>query len=497
MGSRNSNLAPTYILFCHSPQSNQLELIKNSAGYYSAKSKVTTVPHGIDKMHLSLALGEFMQQRLSSNSPSSPVIRVKDLFILAHYYKSTEAGAREPAFSVQVATNTDYTNRILVDVRINPQSVAYRALHIPSNYLLEEEEEPLRCVVLPSMKSGMVKARHDRPPDDCDKPGWFDFVDYYERYHKLHLPDEMEDRCYATVVINNSSDPNRFMNVVEDVVPVAMLWTESGLSRRDLHGAQADLTTAFVLDRILAIRSKSGKPTQIDEADEKSQEENVIDHRLLYPLLPGSFADIATVKNEDLVEKKKKEVRERRTPGFIKSSQCSTSQSFTEESSVLDTSISTDASASQQTQGLASQPSQIDTQDPFSGAIDLVRLSSTDAPTLADVIESLKSAATSSYSLGPKQTNVPVRLGVSKARLGARVVAKSSTSPAGAAFTPPVSQNAHSSDDSPMSSSQPNSPNTSSSNLGPNLKKRKVSPLASKPSPIKAFQPPRPKIAKS
>lgn len=476
-------------------QAEQLELIKETAGYYSSKSKITEVPHGFDKTHLSLALNEFLQQKLASNSPSSPVIRVKDLFILSDFYKSTEAGAREPAFSMQIATNTDYTNRILVDVRINAQSVAFRALHIPSKYLLEEEEEPLRCVVLPSMKNGMVKARHDRPPDDCDKPGWADFVDFYERYHKLHLPDELEDRGYATVVINGSSDPNRFMNPFEDVVPVGLLWTESGLSRRDLHGAQAEVMTSFVLSRLLSIHSKSGKHIEIPNGDENTETEKEDEPRLLYPLCCGSFSDLATVKTEEIVDKKKKDAKERKAPGFIKSSQCSTSQSFTEESSVLDTSVSTDVSASQQTQPFASQPSQLDALDAFAGIIDFDKLSTSSAPTLAQVIEVLKSA-TNTTSLGPKQTNKPVRLGGSKVRLGVRVGAKSTASPVGAAFTPLVPHQA-SHDDSPLSSSQNTSPNTSTSNLSSNLKKRKVSPLSATPSPMKAFQPPRPKVAKS
>lgn len=451
--------------------------------------------HGYDKTHLSLALNEFVQQKLSSNSPSSPVIRVKDLFILSDFYKSTEAGAREPAFSIQIATNTDFTNRILVDVRINAQSVAFRALHIPSKYLLEEEEEPLRCVVLPSMKNGMIKARHDRPPDDCDKPGWFDFTDFYERYHKLHLPDELEDRGYATVVINNSSDPNRFMNPFEDVVPVGLLWTESGLSRRDLHGSQAEVMTSFVLGRLLSIRSKSGKVLESLNDEEKTETENEGDPRLLYPLCSGSFSDVTTIKTDEIVEKKKKDAKEKKAPGFIKSSQCSTSQSFTEESSVLDTSISTDYSASQQTQPFASQPSQLEVLDAFAGVVDFDKLNASSAPTLAEVIDALKSS-TNMASSGPKQTNKPVRLGGSKVRLGVRVGAKSTASPIGAAFTPLVPHQASHGDESPMSSSQ-TSPNTSASNLGSNLKKRKLSPLASTSSPMKGFQPPRPKIAKS
>ena len=443
-----------------------------------------------------MALSEFIQQRLSSNSASSPVIRVKDLFVLADYYKSTESGAREPAFSVQVATNTDYTNRILVDLRVCPQSVAYRSLHIPSNYLLEEEEEPLRCVVLPSMKAGMIKARHERPPDDCDKPGWADFVDFYERYHRLHLPDELEDRGYATVVINGSSDPNRFANVIEDVVPVAMLWTETGLSRRDLHGAQAELVTSFVVERLLSIRSKSGKMVLNDDTEERSTQQDD-PPRLLYPLKEGSFPDVMTIKTDEIAEKKKKEAKDRKAPGFVKSSQCSTSQSFTEESSVLDTSFSTDASSSQQTLTLASQPSQLESDDPFKGIIDFDFLASNTAPTLSDVIEALKSANNSSSTSRPKLTNTPVRLGVSKARLGVRLGAKSAVSPVGAAFTPLLANNTSSNDDKPLSSSQTTSPNTSNSNLGANVKKRKLPAHTATSIISKGFQPPRPKIAKS
>lgn len=469
-------------------------------GYYSSKAKVKVSEKGIDKQQLSLALNEFLQQRLAVSSSESPVIRVKNLFILSHFFESTEAGTRKAAFSVQVATNTDNYRRILVDLRISPQSVAFRTLHVPSNYLLEEEEEPLRCVVLPSLKMGVIKSRHERPPDDCDKVGWADFVDWYERHHKIHLPDETEDRGYATVVINHSTDPERFASFADDVIPIALLWTESGLSRRDLHGEPADLLTKLILDRIYAIKSRSSTTYHAGEEPNASDTSTADGEQsqLFYPVFPGSFTDISTISTDQVVEKKKKETQSRKLSGFIKSSQCSTSQSAGDEnSSILDTSVSTEPNSSQQTPMASSQVPQPDLSvDYFFGHIQPSNASGATKITLEDVTNAMQ--APSSAQSSAKSLNRPVNLRASAVRLGVRLAPGKLQNPVGAAFN--KISTAHHSDTAVSASDKSNStvsaapPAVGTSNP----KKRKLmQPVASNSSVSGGFHPPRPKVPKA
>jgi hypothetical protein len=456
--------ADTVAIFA--PQS-QSDRIHDSVGYYSSKAKITVMEQGLDRHLLSLAMGEFLMQSLASSSPSSPTLRVKDLFVFAHYYHSTEAGSRDPAYSIQIATNTDYKNRVVLDLKIQPQSVSFRSLHVPSNYLIEEEEEPLRCVVLPSLRTALIKSWSDKVPEESSKNNWNDFVDFYERHHKIHLPDEVENKGYATLMINSSQDPNRFTNAFEEVVPVALLWSESGLSRRDLHGDNAQLLSRFVISRILSIESLS------TESENK---------KLFSLLLPNALPDVVTVKIDEMIEKKKES--RARAPGFIKSS-LKSSQSEQSGESSLDHSFSTEPSQSQHSIGVTSLASQIDLEEPFKGCLDLDIAKET-PPTLQDLLEALKASSRSLPSSKLSTTNRPVVFR-SNVRLGTRITPGQKDSLVSHSFTPLT----------PQSTSVTTSGTQNSTNSTPNLKKRKIPAPTNHSSPQKAFQPPRPKIPKT
>lgn len=467
-------------------QSNQSKLIHDTVGYYSSKAKITLVEGNVDRHLLSFALSEFLQRSLASSSAARPVVRVKDTFILGVYFKSTEVGARDPAFSVQVATNTEHVNRILVDVRVSPQSVAFRSLHLSSKYSVEEDEEPLRCVVLPSLKNALVKAYHERPPPESALTNWTDFVDFYDRQYGLHLPDETEERGYATIVINNSPDPNRFSSATEDVVPVAMLWTESGLSRRDLHGDSGELLSRYIVSTIASLESASVKSTQISMNNGVAEEKRLA----FIPVLQEAFPDVNTVKIDEIIEKRK----ESRTkgPGFVKSSKRASQQSE-ETNSSLDLSItSTETSSQQSQQTCPAAPlslSQTVTDDVFD--FDAV----IHPTTLDSVLESLHSpsSATQSTSSGNAQTPVKFRAGV---RLGARLTPGRTTQAlASAPFTPLASSRARTPEKKENAPDAKQEESSKAQLPQSNPKKRKISTLNQSPS--KAFQPPRPKIAKS
>ena len=455
-------------------------------------------------------MSEFLLQSLASTSPSSPVVRVKDVFILGAYFRSTEAGLRDPAFSIQVATNTDHVNRILVDVKVSPQSVSFRSLHLSSKYTVEEDEEPLRCVILPSLKVALIKSYHERPPLESSKTCWADFVDFFERHHKLHLPDEVEERGYATVIVNNSSDPNRFSSPMEDVVPVATLWTESGLSRRDLHGESGDILSRYIVSTIASIESLSVKPTAtvIKEGEEGAH--SVVEEKSLVfiPLSPESFADVLTTKTGEIIERCK-ESRAKMSGGFTKSSKRSSSSQQDREEGLDVSNSSTDAS-SQPTRPSSSVTSsllsELDASQTFTHT--MFDLEPIQHPTsLESVLQALHSPSSSASALGNSQSaskaspNKPLQFRAN-VRLGARLApGRTNHALAHAPFTPIAhSHSISTSTPSAITSKSNNSEKGaqhSTTTTQSNFKKRKVSTSSPHQSPMKAFQPPRQKLPKA
>lgn len=416
---------------------------------------------------------------LVSSHLDSPIFRVKNVFILADYSKPIEPGARNPAFSVEMATNVDYTNRIIVDLKFLPQSVSYRPLTVSFKYDLAEEEEPMRCVVLPSLRTAMIKSVSERvPEEEINRTSFYDFVDHYKNHHQMHLDESVEEKGYAVIVVNTSSDPDRFLSHIEEIVPVGTLWTETGLSRRDISGTSAEVLTSYILQLIGSIKCGSVRPMTKDTDDASP---------LLVRLPAGAFDDVTTTSTDALIEIHK-ELKSKR-PGFTKSSTRST-PSIEGEIVNLDTSTSTDTapSGSQPTTQSSVKPSQLE-EDAFEAYYDNIQQAEA-APTLAEVLEALKSTSSMSSSTAVKPENRKVVIG---ATIGLRKKFVPDKAALYAPFKKVVPTKLPPPSAAPESSSTPSSPSSSL-----NDKKRKESPLAKRSSVHQPFKPPtqkKPKLA--